>query len=272
MIQIPDFTNKADLFTWLKTNKSMLIAAKKSQMKKADAVSFLALSDTETGIVTKAQARPELLDLGEFPVKVVINTTNLYDSHQDVHIPGIWKKSLSEKKDNYHIQEHEMSFENIISDRVKAFTKIFTFAELGYSLPGTTEALIFDSIIEIERNEYMAEQYAKGRVKNHSVGMQYVKLELCINSDSRYDAEEKAAWDKYIDQVANRQAVEDAGYFWAVTEAKLIEGSAVVIGSNFATPTIQIGKQTALENSRESTELEPQKIDYNKIINHFTKN
>jgi hypothetical protein len=98
--------------------------------------------------------------------------------------------------------------------------------------------------------------------------MQYVKLELCINSDSRYDAEEKAAWDKYIEQVANRQTVEDAGYFWAVTEAKLIEGSAVVIGSNFATPTIQIGKQTALENSRESTEGEPQ-INISEIVKHI---
>jgi len=269
MIHIPDFAKKEDLFSWLKANKSMLIAAKKSQLKRADAVSFLMIAESGTEIITKAEARPELLDMGEFPVKVVINTTNIFDSHRDVHIPGLWKKSLSEKKDNYLIQEHEMSFENIISDRVKAYTKTLSFAELGFSFAGITEALIFDAIVELERNEYMAEQYAKGRVKNHSVGMQYIKLELAVNSESRYDAEEKAVWDKYIDQIANREAAEEVGYFWAVTEARLIEGSAVVMGSNFVTPTLQIGKQIALENSRESTEGEPHtsKIDYSKLIN-----
>jgi hypothetical protein len=38
----------------------------------------------------------------------------------------------------------------------------------------------------------MFNQYAKGYVKEHSVGMRYVKLELAVNSDSKYDAEEKA--------------------------------------------------------------------------------
>lgn len=267
MIQIPEFLNKTDLFQWLKANKKLLIAAKKSQLKRADAVSFLSVSESQS-IVTKAEARPELLDLSEFPVTVVMNTTNLFDSHKDVHIPGIWKKSLSDRKEFYHVQEHELSFENIISDRVKAFTKNYTFAELGYNLPLTTEALVFNSVIEKDRNPFMAEQYAKGRVKNHSVGMQYVTLELAINSDSRYDEEERKVWDKYINQIANKSEAEDNGYFWAVTEAKLIEGSAVPIGSNWATPTIQIGKQTALEDSRESTEGEPQ-INVSEIVNHI---
>ena len=53
-------------------------------------------------------------------------------------------------------------------------------------------------------------------------------------------AKEKAIWDKYINQVINRDASEEQGYFWAVTEAKVIEGSAVVMGSNYATPTISV--------------------------------
>lgn len=269
MIQIPNFTNKADLFSWLKANKAMLEAAKKSQTKQADSVSFHLIEVAQDGTVTKAEARPELLELSEFPVKSVINTTNVFDSHHDVHIPGLWKKTLAEKRINYLVQEHQMKFDHIISDRVKAFTRSMTFKELGFDYSGITEALIFDSVIEKDRNPYMAEQYAKGRVKNHSVGMQYVKIELAINSDSKYDQEEKAVWDKYINQIANKAEVEENGYFWAVTEAKLIEGSAVPIGSNFVTPTIQIGKETALESSRESTDVEPQKseINYSKLIN-----
>jgi hypothetical protein len=57
----------------------------------------------------------------------------------------------------------------------------------------------------------MFNQYAKGYVKEHSVGMRYVK-ELAVNSDSKYDAEEKAIWDKYIDEIVNKVA-EEQSYF-----------------------------------------------------------
>jgi hypothetical protein len=73
----------------------------------------------------------------------------------------------------------------------------------------------------------MFNQYAKGYVKEHSVGMRYVKLELAVNSDSKYEQEEKAIWDKYIDEIVNKVQIEEQSY-WAVSEAKAIEGSAVV--------------------------------------------
>lgn len=266
MIQYPDFSNKEDLFKWLKTNKHLLITEKKSQLKCADSVHFSSF-EIENGLISKSVAKPELMDLSEFPVKVVINTTNIRDSHKDVHIPGLWKKSISEQKLIYLLQEHEMKFDHIISDRVTSFTKTFSWAELGYNWPGQTEALIFDATIVKDRNPYMAEQYAKGYVKNHSVGMQYVKLELAMNSDSKYDEQERKVWDKYIEQIVNRSEVEQDGYFWAVTEAKLIEGSAVPLGSNFVTPTLQAGK--SLEVSRETTDDEPKETGIDKIINHI---
>jgi len=255
MIQIPDFTEKKELFDWLKSNKHLLITEKKAQLKRADPVVFQVFELTEKGEVTKATVNPELLNLSEFPVKVVINTTNIRDSHKDVHIPGLWKKTLSEQKIIYLLQEHEMKFDHIISDKVTAVTKSMRWDELGFNWPGNTEALIFDASITKERNPYMAEQYAKGYVKNHSVGMQYVKIDLAMNSDSKYDEAERKVWDKYIDQIVNKAEVEQDGYFWAVTEAKLVEGSAVPMGSNFVTPTISVGK--TLEESRESTEDKP---------------
>ena len=96
----------------------------------------------------------------------------------------------------------------------------------------------------------MFEQYAKGYVKEHSVGMRYVNLEMAVNSEEKYYAEEKAIWDKYISEVANKEEAEQRGYFWAVTEAKIVEGSAVVKGSNYATPTISVK-----ENTIEPTEV-----------------
>ena len=82
-----------------------------------------------------------------------------------------------------HLQEHDMEFDKIIADgdNLKAYTKRFNWSELGYSYKGTTEALIFDSEILRKRNPYMLEQYANGWVRNHSVGMYYVKMDLAIN-------------------------------------------------------------------------------------------
>jgi hypothetical protein len=82
--------------------------------------------------------------------------------------------------------------------------------------------------------------YKKGRVLNHSVGMRYVKMFLCIDSNEAYYSSEKSNWDKYYPQVVNKEVADEKGYFWAVTEAKVIEGSAVVKGSNEFTPVMEI--------------------------------
>jgi hypothetical protein len=49
----------------------------------------------------------------------------------------------------------------------------------------------------------MFNQYAKGYVKEHSVGMRYVKIELAVNLIQSMH-EEKAVWDKYIDEIVKK--------------------------------------------------------------------
>ena len=238
--------NKAERLKFIHENKAILMTEKKSEMKKADAIMAVlpAIKTKQNKTVSGDNA---------LQVKVVINTTNVLDSHGDVHMKGIWKKSLSEKRDLLFLQEHQMAFDKIIADGENLSAKVETlsFKELGFDLPGTTEALVFSAKIEKARNAFMLEQYKNGYVKQHSVGMQYVKLALAIN-DEQYPTE-KAVWDKYISEVANKQAAEDAGYFWAVTEAKVIEGSAVPLGSNSFTPTIETtgaGKATPTVNNQ----------------------
>jgi hypothetical protein len=257
---IPHFEKKEQLFCWLRANKQFVITAKKAITKHADPVDYVA-KDVED--VTKGS--PE--ESTEMNALLVINTTNIVDSHDDLHVPGLWKKSLSERKSLYLLQEHKMQFDKIITDKVKAFTRTMTFAELGQNYPGTTEALIFQADITKERNAYMFGQYLKGYVRNHSVGMQYVKIELAMDSDDRYDQEEKAVWDKYFGMIANVDEVKERGYFWAVTEAKLIEGSAVPIGSNWITPTLEINPKS-LDIAELITTPEPTAQD---IINHIKR-
>ena len=173
-------------------------------------------------------------------VLAVINTTNYLDSHDDVHINGIWTKTIKENKRVLHLQEHKNEFDKIIASHsdLKVKTEIMKWSELGYNYKGETEALISDSNVKKARNSFMFEQYKNGWIDNHSVGMQYVKIALAVNDPEM--KEEFETWQKYIEVIANKEVAEKQGYFFAVTEAKLIEGSAVLRGSNDITPTLSV--------------------------------
>jgi len=264
---IPDFSDKSELIDWLIANKSALVAQKKATIKYADAFGFGSVLLTgKEDVVTKSEAIPATAT--KIKVRSIINTTKVLDSHGDVHIDQLWNKSLKETKDNYLVNQHNFTFEGIISDEVKAFAKQIPWSELGYSYEGSTQALVYDSVISKEDAPDMFERYRKGKVKQHSVGMRYVKVDLAVNDD-RYERE-YAVWQKYVDQIVNKADAEAQGYFWAVTEAKNIEGSAVVKGSNFATPTFSVEEKSqaaqALEKQPEDSTV---KLDVDKLLNSY---
>lgn len=232
-------------FEYLKANKEKLIADKKAVVKHTDAVAVVSILDA---IETK-QDKEIPSDAEEIEIKIVVNTTGIMDSHDDVHIEGIWNRTIKEKNDVPLLQEHQMSFDKIISDDVKVKTEPFSFTQLGaMKYLGTTEALVFDAKIKRKRNEFMFKQYANGYVKNHSVGMRYRDIVLAINSNEKAYSEEKAAWDKYYPNIANKEKADEKGFFFAVLDADLIEGSAVPIGSNRITPTLAV-RQTKASKS-----------------------
>jgi len=248
VLEFPDreFENKADLFKELIANKKQLVSLKKSVVKNADAVSFGYIETISKNATNKALAAAELPDT--LNVKVVINTTNFLDSHGDLHINGIWNKSVSDNKTFLHLQEHNRDFSHVISDNAKGSVESMTWKQLGLPYQGSTEALVFESTIDKLRNNFMLKQYANGWVKNHSVGMRYINLELAINSEADWDKEYKEVWDKYYPVVANKELADERGYMWIVSEAQVIEGSAVVMGSNSATPTLE-NKQEPLDDT-----------------------
>lgn len=265
---IPDNLTGKDLFDFLIKNKSVLIAEKKYNIKHADAFSISGLCVNDNGEIVKATV-PE--GATKLKATLVINTTFWMDSHKDVHIDGLWKKSIQENKSMYLLQEHSLSFKGIITDEVKPYTQRLSWKSLGINVPGETEALVFDATIYADRNPYMFDQYRKGNVKNHSVGMRYVNLELAIN-DEDYK-EEYAVWNKYFDRIANKAEAEETGYFWAVKEGKAIEGSAVPIGSNIVTPTLSVdtAKQPALATVEQPSLKAEKSVDWDKIANHLSQ-
>lgn len=278
-VKIPEFAKKSELFDWLIANKSMLIAAKKAECKKADGYRFVI---TYSGGKDATNKDTPGTDIGPDAVKIrikpVINTTNILDSHKDVHIPGLWKKSLSELGYTPLCAEHDMSFRGIITDDIsdpsmKVFVKTMTWKELGYDVPGETQALMFDCVIDKARNSYMFDQYRQKFVRNHSVGMRYVRLVFCVN-DPRY-IDEFENWNKYIDAIINKDDAEESGYFWAVLEAKVIEGSAIVKGSNPITGVssmaeVQLEEPAAATPHTSAAKSTLDKSELNNIIKNLT--
>jgi len=263
------FKTKKELFKHIVANKEDLITHAKSIIKEADAYSFFSMQNKVNNKETVNKDNEFVKNPpNELNVLAVINTTNLMDSHKDVHMPGLWSKSLQENQRIKHRREHKQGFDMIISSGIDliAYAKTYSWKDLGYDLEGKTEALVFDSNVRKERNSFMHEQYAKGYVDNHSVGMRYVKLTFCCNDDD-FGAEFEA-WEKYFPSVLNKEDAENAGYFWAVTEAKIIEGSAVGDGSNHLTPTLENNKTKPPKALKSLGTSEPRKaLDINKLIN-----
>lgn len=272
-IKIKSFANKEDQFKWLIDNLTALNAQRRSEPKKADAFTFVSYAIDERGERLKADntevENQTTEDTGAIKVRCIINTTNLFDSHCDVHLPGIWKKSIQELKQMFLCYEHTLTYKGILSDEITPYTKKFTWKELGFDFEGDTEALVFDVILKkdfiYEENRFMYDRYKAGKVYNHSVRMQYIKEYFCMNSTDPNATQYKDNWDKYRPMVANGDDVDARGWFYAVTEAKIIEGSAVVRGSNCATPTLEVedceDKSQAEDNSLEGKQKEEPLIE-----------
>jgi len=237
-LSIPKFETKKELYKFLVENEPSLVAQKCATIKLADGFACNLPSVQRDFVVGKSTAET---GVDQIKVKAVINTTGIMDSHDDVHIKGLWDNSLKENKGIMMLQEHRSNqFDKIIAsgEDLKAYVKDYSWKDLGYNVEGTTEALVFDATVKAARNPYMFAQYKNGYVDNHSVGMMYSKIKLAVNDEDYITA--KQIWDQHIDEIANKDAAEAQGYFWVVYEAKVIEGSAVPNGSNPITPTLEV--------------------------------
>lgn len=249
------FGSKEEMFKALVDNMPNILALKKNAYKEADSFSFSYI-DTVKDDETVVKANKPVMDntKTELKVKVVMNTTGLLDSHGDVHIKDIWKRTLSQSNTKIHLQEHKKEFDKVIDYKANAYVSTLSWKTLGMNYDGSTQALIFDSTVRQSQNDEMFKTYMNGNVTNHSVGMQYVDTRYCINSKEDWAKDYKENWDKYYPMVANKEDADARGYFNAVLEAKLVEGSAVLFGSNPVTPTLDNNMKSATEAPSEKQE------------------
>lgn len=237
-ISIPSDLKGKDLTRFILANKEAILTEKKSMViKYSDPFNYSSSLLHKEGSTVKAlDTVPDNTDV--INVKIVGNTANFVDSHKDMLLPDCWKKTINERKGMIlHLYDHKHSFDGEIGDATSLYSQEMSLTDLGINKSGTTQVLVMESDVKKSLNEKMFDRYKNKRVKQHSIGMQYVKIALAVNDEE--SPKEKALWDKYIGQVINKSEAEEDGYFFVVPEIKLYEISAVIFGANSLTPTLE---------------------------------
>jgi len=242
-----------ELISDLVKNKEQHIALKKAEIKTVKGgLSFIVKKlNAQT---TKASTDND----NEIQRTIIGNSYMWMDSHGDVHAKGVFSKSIKERKNQiFHLHDHEFKITAKVGEPKDIYEKEISWKELGIEKSGATQALFMDSEIIKDYNDKIFNAYKNGQINQHSVGMQYVKIDLAVN-DEEYEDEYKA-WVDNIDSIGNKEMAEEKGYFWLVREAKLIEISAVLLGSNTLTPTLE-NKEAVINTSKNEPSKDTQKL------------
>ncbi len=254
MKTLKDFADKKEFLKHLVETKKERIEFKKSVLKFADPFGVDLLQSKANKALNTSYK--DNLESGIIRRSIIGNTYNWLDSHDDVHLNGVFSKSIAQRQDKiFHLHDHEQKITAKVGKPVSIYEKTVEWKDLGIDKAGKTMALFMDSDIMKDWNKQVFDQYLSKEINQHSVGMYYVTLSLAVN-----DAEEKeeyAEWLKTIDLIGNKEKAIEQGYFWAVSEAKLAEISCVLAGSNELTPTVENSEKEVKESfySRLAKEL-----------------
>ncbi|MBQ19144.1 MAG: hypothetical protein CMD31_00155 [Flavobacteriales bacterium] len=266
-----EFATELEMFKALKANKATLTAQKKAQIKTKKNTSVLGFMDMKTKAV---KGIPDMDDDHIYPI---ISNTNYLDGHKDVHMNQSMNRTAKNQNGKvYYVADHKLEVDSIIATpkNVEVMLVEMDWKDLGRNYEGKTECLIF----KIAKTDIMHEKFMKlidkGESLQNSIRMQYVTLDMAINSqDSDFEDEYKVYLEVYP-TIANKGDFEEIHYFWAVRELKIfMEGSAVLFGSNDATPTKNDIADPPKGTQQEAEELaakalqESQQTFYKSILN-----
>ena len=252
------FQSKEELFKQLKDNAELIIDEKKSLIQKS----------CDKGIsvnckpldVSKLSEEIKGFKADDNYWYIVTNTTRILDSHEDLHLDGLWKKSIDEQKGkNYLTADHELKLADVIvrKEYVEMFTASIPYTLLGYSYSGNTQALIYKVPKDKVINKTAKDWLESGDSIEASVRMQYVTILLAMDSNAPEDAIEKKNYDDLIDTIANKADFDYIPYFFGIKEAKNVkESSLVVFGSNHVTGVVSSNQKEIKEEPTEVTPIE----------------
>lgn len=258
-ILIPEELEGKALFNYLIENKSRLIATKKAAIKWADSVMFqpeiIVPAKRQTVKSADGNTDDDVPLTGVLKVKVACNTAWFCDSQLDVLTDTCYDKSIKDKGTLIpFIADHKSLSTNHVADVTKVYTEKINLKDLGLNQSGTTTVAIMEANVREDYNADTYKFYKNGKINQHSIGLIYVSIGMCIN-DKDY-LPEFELWNKYYDKVINKDVVDQRGYFWIVPEIKWMENSCVLFGANPLTPTLEV-TDTGKSAGTSATEEQP---------------
>ncbi len=244
------------MFFALKANVDKIVAIKKAAIKDSDPVEYFFRESKENVSKALSEEAVKAVKNGD-KLYAIINTTFFYDSHGDVHLDGIWDTSVQQQQGKiYYAINHELKIGSIISypNEVDMSVKGLNWSDVGQNFDGQTQALMFGFELTDKSNKDAKKAIKAGVPLQNSVRMQYEKMVLCVDSTAKGLEQERMNFYQYLPKIANKDEVMVAGYYWGIQSAKIVkEGSAVLAGSNRATPILY----TDPSNKQSKKETEP---------------
>ena len=244
-VELPNFSTKAEAHSYLRDNVDKLIKQKKSLPVKSDIYNWGCLPvNKDLKVKNDGSMMPE----GEIEVNTVANLSGWCDSYFDVTIQDCWKKGITEKSLVYHLKNHDYSTDDIVGKDAELYTKQFDLAYFGINSDvKKAQALMMRSLVTKEYDKKTYLLYRDNQIKQHSIGYYIIQMKLCLDSELEEDEQYKKNWDKYYPIVINKDLVDKYGFFWALTEIKILENSCVLFGANSHTPTYSTTEKAADE-------------------------
>jgi len=249
--------NRAEKIASLIKDKENILKLKKMSIKNADGFSF----QTNKALnITKADSNEDTDEI--IQRSIIANTYNWMDSHDDVHLDGVFSKTIQENNP-FFLHDHKFEIGAQIGNVLKSYEQKIAWKDLGINKEGETTSLVHDVEIIKAYNEGIFDKYRMGAINQHSVGMQYVKIELAV--DDRNDKRGFDLFNKVLPLLGNSEKALEQGYFFVVSEAKLRETSAVLMGSNSLTGIFDASnKENIVENLTKAIKsLENKELIYN---------
>jgi hypothetical protein len=256
------FESKETAFKHLRENASKIIALKCAEIHKSCEKGY-----NFNGFIQLNEQTKALEFLKDNYIHAAINTTKYFDSHGDVHLDSIWNKTAKEQNGKvFYVADHELKLNSVIAypKDVTIVLREVEWKDLGKPYEGKTTVLFYDIEKDKIVNLKAKEAIEANMPLQNSIRMQYEDIKLAMNSNEKEDIEYKKRFDEIYPLIANKETVDEMGYFWAVSKAKIIkEGSMVLFGSNDATPILQFeaaDKGTTDKEPPQSTQTEQKSI------------
>lgn len=152
------------------------------------------------------------------------NTSNFFDSDNDIMLPGAAKKSIAERGVNSsstakikHALNHDLT---------KLPGKLITLDER--TIDGVSGIYFESKMADTTLGDDTLKNYLTGIYDNHSIGFQYLNYEFVENGSEQ--------WKELIDTVLNPADMAKEETAVLIKEIKLYEGSTVAFGANSLTP------------------------------------